>query len=69
MQSLMQSLMREISSTTFIAALYWDFLARHEKRFGENPRMAMPYRNWNRMDAADRKAIRAQAAGFLKGLG
>ena len=49
-------------------ALYWDFLARHEKRFGDNPRMAMPYRNWNRMDAEDQKAIRAQAAGFLKGL-
>ncbi|MDQ1158314.1 deoxyribodipyrimidine photolyase-related protein [Sphingomonas sp. SORGH_AS 950] len=50
-------------------ALYWDFLARHEERFGENPRMAMPYRNWNRMAEEDRKAIRAQAAGFLEGLG
>ena len=49
-------------------ALYWDFLARHEERFEGNVRMAMAYRNWNRMAEADRKAVRAQAAGYLKGL-
>lgn len=49
-------------------ALYWDFLARHEARFEGNVRMAMAYRNWNRMAEADRKAVRAQAAGYLKGL-
>ena len=30
--------------------------------------MAMAYRNWNRMAEADQKAVRAQAAGYLKGL-
>ena len=40
-----------------------DFLARHEERFEGNVRMAMAYRNWNRMAEADRKAVRAQAAG------
>ena len=49
-------------------ALYWDFLARNEKKLGRNPRMAMPYRTWNRFAPADRKAIRAQAKAFLSSL-
>lgn len=46
-------------------ALYWDFLARNRGKLGGNQRLAMPYRTWDRMDAATRKALRAQAAGFL----
>jgi len=42
-------------------ALYWDFLINAEPVVGKNPRMAMPYRNLARMDAADRAAIRAKA--------
>ncbi|MBN8808152.1 MAG: cryptochrome/photolyase family protein [Sphingomonas sp.] len=49
-------------------ALYWDFLARHEKRLGDNPRLAMPYRTWARMSEDDRRAIRASARTFLDGL-
>ena len=49
-------------------ALYWDFLARHEKRLGDNPRMKMPYRTWAKQSEADRQATRAQAAAFLSGL-
>ena len=48
--------------------LYWDFIARHERRFAGNARMAMPLRNWARMDPARRDAIRARAAAFLAGL-
>ena len=46
-------------------ALYWDFLARHRGRIGDNPRLAMPYRSWDRFPSEEQAAIRAQAAGFL----
>ncbi|WP_243846904.1 cryptochrome/photolyase family protein [Sphingomonas japonica] len=46
-------------------ALYWDFLARNRDKLGSNQRLAMPYRNWDRMDAATQVALRNQAAGFL----
>jgi deoxyribodipyrimidine photolyase-related protein len=46
-------------------ALYWDFFARHEERLRGNHRLAMVYRNWDRMDAATRTALRAQAAATL----
>jgi deoxyribodipyrimidine photolyase-related protein len=46
--------------------LYWDFIARHAERFASNVRMAMPLRNWQRMPADRRVAIRARAAAFLK---
>jgi deoxyribodipyrimidine photolyase-related protein len=45
--------------------LYWDFMARHEKRFAGNPRMAMPLRTLARMEAAKRRAIEARAASFF----
>ncbi|MFZ2998135.1 cryptochrome/photolyase family protein [Sphingobium sp.] len=46
-------------------ALYWDFLARNERTLGRNVRLALPYRNWARMDDDTRAAIRDQAARFL----
>ncbi len=46
-------------------ALYWDFIARHAARFRDNPRMAMPLRNLERMDPARLSALRAQATAFL----
>ncbi|CAM8671463.1 cryptochrome/photolyase family protein [Sphingobium sp.] len=49
-------------------ALYWDFLARNESALGRNVRLAMPYRNWARMDEQVRAATRAQAARFLASL-
>ncbi len=38
-------------------SLYWAFLARHEERFGNNPRMALALRNWQRKPARERRAI------------
>ena len=49
-------------------ALYWDFLARNEDKLGKNVRLAMPYRNWAKMEPATRTALRAQAAEFLQHL-
>lgn len=46
-------------------ALYWDFLARHRDRLGQNMRLAMPYRTWDRMADSDQAATRAQARAFL----
>jgi deoxyribodipyrimidine photolyase-related protein len=45
--------------------LYWDFLMRHRERFVGNPRMAQMYRVWDKMGAAHREAVLADAAGFL----
>lgn len=49
-------------------ALYWDFIARNETKLRGNPRMAMPYRNWQRMTDADKIALREQAGQFLERL-
>ena len=49
-------------------ALYWDFLARNEDKLGDNPRLAMPYRNWRRWGDKAKAETRAQAAVFLSKL-
>jgi deoxyribodipyrimidine photolyase-related protein len=46
-------------------ALYWDFLARHERRFRGNRRMTNMYATWDRMTPEARDAMRASAADFL----
>jgi deoxyribodipyrimidine photolyase-related protein len=46
-------------------ALYWDFVARHQRLLQGNTRMAMPLRNWERMAPARRDAVRARAASLL----
>ena len=50
-------------------ALYWDFLARNRTKLGNNQRLAMPYRNWDRMDEKTQKSVRKQAASYLRTLG
>jgi len=42
-------------------ALYWDFHLRHDDKLRRNPRIGMVYRNIDKMDAAERDAIRTQA--------
>jgi len=49
-------------------ALYWDFVARNESKLRGNVRMAMPYKNWDRMAQEDKRALRASARQFLERL-
>ena len=49
--------------------LYWDFIARHEARFRNNPRMAVICKSLSRMSASEVAEIRAEATGFLREIG
>ncbi|WP_374447659.1 cryptochrome/photolyase family protein [Stella sp.] len=49
--------------------LYWDFLARQRARLAGNPRMAMPYRNLDRLAPGRLATMRRQAADFRRRLG
>ena len=49
-------------------ALYWDFLARNERRFSQYPRMALPLRNWRAKDDAWKASVRARAAALREKL-
>jgi len=46
--------------------LYWDFYARHEKRFARNPRVGMALKTLAKKTPAERKAIAESARGFLE---
>jgi deoxyribodipyrimidine photolyase-related protein len=48
--------------------LYWDFYARHEKRFARNPRVGMALKTLAKKTAAERKAIGDSVREFLRGL-
>ena len=48
--------------------LYWDFLDRHRDKLGENPRLAFPYRNLDKMKDAQIDAFRRDAAAFRRQL-
>ena len=48
--------------------LYWNFLDRHRSVPGDNPRLAQPYRTWDRMDDSRRDRTRRDAEKFLNNL-
>ncbi len=48
-----------------ITLLYWNFLVENRQKLQSNPRMKMPYRNLDRMDAKALASIQARAQGFL----
>ena len=48
--------------------LYWDFVTRHRDTLGNNPRMGMVYRTYDKMDEAKKQAIGTSAAAFLEKL-
>jgi deoxyribodipyrimidine photolyase-related protein len=49
-------------------ALYWHFLDRNEDKLRGNNRLAMPYRNWDRMDEDVKGALIEQASDFIASL-
>lgn len=49
-------------------ALYWDFLARNEKKLKGNPRLAQMYRTWGKMEKGTKLSYRARARGLLEKL-
>ncbi|KJV27680.1 deoxyribodipyrimidine photolyase [Aquitalea magnusonii] len=49
-------------------ALYWDFFQRQRPRLGNNPRLALVYRQLDKMPATEQEAIRHSAAAILQGL-
>jgi deoxyribodipyrimidine photolyase-related protein len=46
-------------------ALYWHFLARHQRKLDGSPRMAQMYRTYEKFDAAEKQRIRTSAETFL----
>ena len=49
-------------------SLYWHFMARNEDVLRGNNRLAMPYRNLDKMDKVVREGLMEQADRFLAGL-
>jgi deoxyribodipyrimidine photolyase-related protein len=49
-------------------ALYWDFLARNERKLRANARLRNPYATWDRMSEAKRAEYRRSAEQFLAAL-
>ena len=45
--------------------LYWDFLVRNREKLAGNPRIAMMYRTFDKMDDAKKEAIKTDSAKFL----
>lgn len=49
-------------------SLYWHFMNRHSEKFSNNPRTAMVYRNWNKMDSEIRQKTLEKAQQVLANL-
>ncbi len=59
---------REGAKACPFTLLYWAFLIRHRAKLARNPRMALPYRNLDRMPEAEQAALTAAAERFLDSL-
>lgn len=47
-------------------SLYWHFLEQHKDRFQKNPRMAFPYKSWQKMDTVKQDTLLTQAEYYLE---
>jgi deoxyribodipyrimidine photolyase-related protein len=59
---------REGDDACPVTALYWDFIARHASRFGDNRRMRGPLAGLRRMAPEELAAMRERAERFASGL-
>jgi deoxyribodipyrimidine photolyase-related protein len=48
--------------------LYWHFIGEQRGRLANNPRMAMPFRLWDKKSPADQAQIHREARAFLESL-
>lgn len=49
-------------------SFYWHFLYRNREIFSKNPRMAFPYKTWNKMSEENQKAVLEQADQYLENI-
>lgn len=49
-------------------SLYWHFIQRHSEKFSKNPRIAMAYRSWERMDTEVQQSLLERAQYYLSNL-
>jgi deoxyribodipyrimidine photolyase-related protein len=49
-------------------SLYWHFHKRHQSLLRPNVRLAMVYRNWERMSPVKREALLHKAESVLEGI-
>jgi len=49
-------------------SLYWHFMQRHADKFSRNPRTAMAYRSWDKMDNEVKKALLSRADYYLQNI-
>ena len=49
-------------------SLYWGFMQRHSEQFSKNPRTAMAYRSWEKMDSEVRQSLLKRADDCLDDL-
>jgi len=49
-------------------ALYWHFMVKHRKKFQNNPRIGMAYRNWDKQDLEMQELTIARGEECLKNL-
>jgi deoxyribodipyrimidine photolyase-related protein len=49
-------------------SLYWHFMQRHSEKFSKNPRTAMAYRSWDKMDSQVKAALLTRAKFCLENI-
>lgn len=54
--------------TDYVNSFYWAFFDRHRSRLQKNPRVAMMYRTWDRMQEKEKKQVLKQADVYRKDL-